>query len=323
MSFASLVSLPQRNSWKVSGELREVLYWPCTSGRPLAVLLLIPGNPGPIDLYINFCNELHAQFPRDLDIIGTSHLGHSLFSDNRGQQHRSTKTYGLEDQVRNMLEMFDQIDQTYTHRPRMLLCGHSVGSYLAQRVFAERTDRVDRVFSLFPAIDRIADTPRGKQFRFLFWPGVRQLVSATIDVVRWILPTQAIFRFAMMSKSLGESDMQVVVDKMLHGVCINNILKMAVDEMKVIVQVDEELYRREGAKFVMYYGTDDMWVPKDRYATMCEINTKGIVRLCSDGISHAFVTTHSAEMARIMAEMLTHDKLAAEIEKGLEPPAAS
>ncbi|KAJ2392369.1 hypothetical protein GGI23_005232 [Coemansia sp. RSA 2559] len=322
MSFASLVPLPQRNSWKVCGELREVLYWPCASGRPRAVLFLIPGNPGLIDLYIDFCNELHAQFSSDLDIIGASHLGHTQFSDNQGKQHRNPKVYGLEDQVRNTLAMFDQIDQTYTHGPRMLLCGHSVGCYLAQRIVAERTDRVDRVFSLFPAIDRIADTPRGKQLWLLFQPGARQLVSAMVDVLRWMLPAWAIFKLAAMSESLGESNTWVVVDKMVHGTCINNILKMSVDEMQTIGRVDEALYRREGAKFVMYYGTDDMWVPKDRYAAMCKINTKGVVRLCSDGISHAFVTTHSAKMARIMTEIMAHDKLATEIENGLEPPAS-
>ncbi|KAJ1666847.1 hypothetical protein IW140_002496 [Coemansia sp. RSA 1813] len=316
MSFASLISLPQRSSFKVCGELREVLFWPCTSGRPRAVLLLIPGNPGLIDFYIDFCNELHAQFPKELDIIGTSHLGHTRFNDNRGQKHRSTKPYGLEDQVTNMLAMFDQIDQTYMHlQPRMLLCGHSVGCYVAQRIVAERTDRVHRVFSLFPAIDKIADTPRGKQLWLLFRPGARQLVAAAVDMLRWLLPTRAIFKLASLSKSLGESNTRVVVDKMLHGPCINSILKMAVDEMQKIVEVDEDLYAKEGEKFVMYYGTNDMWVPKDRYIKMRNINTKGIVRLCNLGISHAFVTTHSAEMARVMIEMLTKDKLGAEMQK--------
>ncbi|KAJ2559403.1 hypothetical protein EV175_000346 [Coemansia sp. RSA 1933] len=313
MLFASLVPLPQRNSWEVDGELREVLFWPCTSGRARAVLLLIPGNPGLIDLYIDFCSELHAQFPRDLDIVGVSHLGHTLFSDNRGQQHRSPKTYGLEHQVANTLAMFDQIANAYAHRPRMLLCGHSVGCYLAQRIVAERPDRVDRVFSLFPAIDTIVDTPRGRQLRLMFQPGVRQAVAALVDVIRWVLPARAVHRLAALSRSLGESNTRVVVDKMLHGACIRSILAMAADEMQRIVAVDEALYAREGAKFVMYYGTDDMWVPKDRYARMCAVNTQGIVRLCSAGISHAFVTAHSAEMARIMIEMLTSDKLAAEI----------
>ncbi|KAJ2694577.1 hypothetical protein GGH99_000602 [Coemansia sp. RSA 1285] len=315
MSFASLVSLPQRSSWTVCGEVREVLFWPCTGIRPRAVLLMIPGNPGLIDFYIDFCNELHAKFKKDLDIIGTSHLGHTLFSDNRGQQYRSTKTYSLEDQVTNTLAMFDIIDQTYgtEERPRMLLCGHSIGSYMAQRIVAVRTDRVARVFSLFPTVDKIADTPRGRQLRVLFRPGVRQVVAGIIDVLRWLLPTSTIVRLASLSKSLGDTNTRVVVDKMLHGSCVNSVLTMAADEMRRIVDLDEELYASTGGKFVMYYGTDDMWVPEDRYERMRAVNTQGVVRLCSGGISHAFVTAHSAEMACVVIGMLT-DELAAEIE---------
>ncbi|KAI9500309.1 hypothetical protein BX070DRAFT_196021 [Coemansia spiralis] len=313
MTFASLLPLPQRSSWTVGGELQETLFWPCTGSSPRAVMLLIPGNPGLIDFYIDFCNALHTKFPQDLDIVGVSHLGHTRFSDNRGMVHRPRKVYGLDDQVANIVAVFDELHSVYKmDQPKMLLCGHSVGCYLAQKIVECRGERVDRVFSLFPAVDNIAEAPRGRQLRLMFKPGIRQVVVGAVGVLRWLLPASAITKLASLSNSLGESNTRLVVDKMLHGACVNNVLKMAADEMQDIKAMNHELYSTLGGKFVMYYGVDDMWVPENRYWKMFKINTKGKVALCSSGISHAFVTAHSAKMAVIMIKMLANE-LEAEI----------
>ncbi|KAJ2821411.1 hypothetical protein FBU31_004916, partial [Coemansia sp. 'formosensis'] len=147
----------------------------------------------------------------------------------------------------------------------------------------------------------IAGTPRGQQLWPLFYPGVRQLAAALVDMLVWILPSVAIVGLAGMSRSLDEDNARTVVEKMLHGPCINSVLKMAADEMDEIGNLNEELYRRLGHKFVMYYGSNDGWVPPARYKRMVATNTKGKVYMCQNGFPHSFVTTHSAEMALIGA----------------------
>ncbi|KAJ1718208.1 hypothetical protein LPJ53_006628, partial [Coemansia erecta] len=57
----------------------------------------------------------------------------------------------------------------------------------------------------------------------------------------------------------------------------------------------------------MFYGVDDQWVPIERYERMKEVNTKGEVVLCEKGISHAFVTAHSSDMARLVAKALKRE----------------
>ncbi|KAJ1647286.1 hypothetical protein J3B02_005665 [Coemansia erecta] len=310
MSFSNNVFVPQRTCWTVGGELRETLFWPNQSTvPPKAVMLLIPGNPGLVDFYVDFCTTLHKEFP-DMDIIGVSHLGHTRFSDNRGLIYRCKKTHSLEEQAMNMIEVFDEIDREYaatSARPKMLLLGHSVGCYFAQKIVECREHRVDRVYSLFPAIESIADTPRGRQLRLLFQPGFRQLVAGMVETLRWLLPVSTIYRFAQMSGSLNHENAQLVVDKMLFGSCIRSILKMASDEMRVIGGLDEELYSRIGGKFVMYYGVGDEWVPVSYYHRMRDVNVDGTVFLCKEGISHAFVTNYSTQMARVVVEMLKQE----------------
>ncbi|KAJ2331781.1 hypothetical protein GGI00_003099, partial [Coemansia sp. RSA 2681] len=293
------IALPQRTCWAVAGEVRETLFWPCRGGKARAVMLLVPGNPGLIDFYIDFCAAMHGLFSDSLEIIGVSHLGHTRFSDNRGLAVRRSSVPSLSEQVANMVAVFDQIDAEYAsaaQRPKMLLCGHSC-----------RSDRVDRVFSLFPAVEDIAGTPRGRQLRLLFRPGVRQLAAGLVDMLTWMLPSAAILGLAGMSKSLDEGNARTVVEKMLYGSCISSVLKMAADEMDEICDLNEELYRRLGHKFVMYYGDQDGWVPPAHYQRMVETNTKGKVYLCQNGFPHSFVTTHSAEMALVVADMLREE----------------
>ncbi|KAJ2743060.1 hypothetical protein GGI20_004026 [Coemansia sp. BCRC 34301] len=310
MSFASRIALPQRTCWAVAGERRETLFWPCKGGKVRAVMLLVPGNPGLIDFYIDFCAALHKLFGDSMEIIGVSHLGHTRFSDNRGLAVRRLSVPSLSEQVANMVAVFDQIDAEYSSassRPKMLLCGHSVGCYFSEKIVECRSDRVDRVFSLFPAVEDIAGTPRGRQLRLLFRPGVRQLAAGLVDILTWMLPSAAILGLAGMSKSLNESNTRTVLEKMLYGHCINCVLKMAADEMNEIGDLNEELYRRLGHKFVMYYGGQDGWVPLSQYRRMVETNTEGRVYLCQNGFPHSFVTTHSAEMALVVADMLREE----------------
>ncbi|KAJ2082124.1 hypothetical protein H4R24_001820 [Coemansia sp. RSA 988] len=310
MSFSNHIALPLRTSWEVEGELRETLYWPCSSKQAHAVILLIPGNPGLADFYIDFCAAIHHEFIECMDIICVSHLGHTRFPDNRGLVYRNKKTYNLECQMVNMMAVFDEIDKEYARmevKPKMFLCAHSVGCYFAQNIVEYRTNRIDRVFSLFPAIESIGQTPRGRQLWFMFQPGVRHVLAGVVDMIRWLLPLRVIHAIVNGSKSLNADNSHLVVDKMLHGPCVNSVLRMAADEMRKILSVNEEFYRKFGHKFVMYYGKNDNWVPIECYHKMRQINTKGKVILCENGISHAFVTLHSEAMALVMTEMLKEE----------------
>ncbi|KAJ2140639.1 hypothetical protein J3F82_005627 [Coemansia sp. RSA 637] len=302
MSFTNHIKLPWRTSWQVSGELRETLFWPCQSPPARAILLMIPGNPGLADFYIDFCTSIHTEF-NSLDIICVSHLGHTRFSDNRGLVYRNQKTHSLDEQVENMICVFDKVCEEYKGK-KVFLCAHSVGCYFAQQICEQREERVQRVFSLFPAIESIGLTPRGRQLWFMFQPGVRHTVAAVVDMIRWIFPIRVIHKMANLSQNLNADNSHLVVDKMLHGSCVNSVLSMAADEIRKIGTLNEDFYKQWGHKFVMYYGRNDNWVPIECFKKMKRVNTGGKVVLCENNISHAFVTSQSEEMALVMTEML-------------------
>ncbi|KAJ2781557.1 hypothetical protein H4R18_002789 [Coemansia javaensis] len=307
MPFRDVIGLPLRTCWAVGGEQRETLFWPCASGQARTVLLMIPGSPGVADFYIDFCTAIHGQLGGEMDVVCVSHLGHTRFSDNRGRVCGG-RVLGLAEQIDNMVLVFDEVDRSYrglpAPPPRMVLCAHSVGCYFAQKIVERRASRVDRVLGLFPAIDSLATTPRGRQLGPLFWPGVRHVAAAAVDVLRALLPRAALCALAGISDSLDADNAGLVVDKLLFGSCVGSVLRMAGDEMHMIRDLDADLYRKHGHKFVFYYAPRDGWVPIDRYHRMRKIATEARVVLCEGGIPHAFVTAHSAQMAEIVAEAM-------------------
>ncbi|KAJ1754872.1 hypothetical protein LPJ54_007133, partial [Coemansia sp. RSA 1824] len=223
--------------------------------------------------------------------------------DNRGLVHRNQKTHSLDEQVENMVCVFDKVCEEYEGK-KVFLCAHSVGCYFAQQICEQREERVQRVFSLFPAIESIGLTPRGRQLWFMFQPGVRHTVAAVVDMIRWIFPIRVIHKMANLSQNLNADNSHLVVDKMLHGSCVNSVLSMAADEIRKIGTLNEDFYKQWGHKFVMYYGRNDNWVPIECFKKMKRVNTGGKVVLCENNISHAFVTSQSEEMALVMTEML-------------------
>ncbi|KAJ2826194.1 hypothetical protein IWW50_002490, partial [Coemansia erecta] len=328
MSFSEKIALPLRTAWDISGAIRETLYWPCSSGKARGVMLMIPGNPGLADFYIDFLKSIHDRFIDDLDIICVSHLGHTRFADNHGIVYRNTKLYDFQEQISNLIDTFDAIDNQYASvvpRPKMFLCAHSTGCYFAQKICECRSDRVQRVFSLFPAIGNLGESPQGMKLRVIFKPSMRYVLCGGLVVLRWLLPLRAIHALAEKSDSLDSDNARLVVDKMLHAHCLGNVLRMVTDDINDVAGLDEQLYRELGGKFVMFYGRHDDWVPMKYYEKLREINTKGKVILCDQSIPHAFVTAKSKDMAMEIVKGLEEEAVAEDVgdEAGNGPFAGS
>ncbi|KAJ1962590.1 hypothetical protein GGI12_002564 [Dipsacomyces acuminosporus] len=155
---------------------------------------------------------IHKAHGDGLEVVGMSHLGHTQFSDNTGQIYRNSKRYSLSDHIANCVAAFDMLDAEYsklTPRPKMLLCGHSVGCYIAEKIIESRHDRIDRVFSLFPTVEHIADTPRGHQLQMLFRPYARKCISGLVEGLTWILPASALYSLGSLSGSLNADSSKV------------------------------------------------------------------------------------------------------------------
>lgn len=88
------------------------------------------GNPGLADFYTPFLNEIHAKSDGKLPIIARAHLGHTPHVD--GDEAYIDHTFvGLASQIESIIEL---IDASKTIYDRLVLVGHSVGSWLVLQV---------------------------------------------------------------------------------------------------------------------------------------------------------------------------------------------
>lgn len=145
------------------------------------LVFFITGNPGLIEYYRSFltlCYDSLRSNHKDLSIsvYGTSLAGFEVSSPNTDGHKKGP--WDLEQQIQH-------IDQTLTSQstsehngappPRVILIGHSVGSYILLEVLRRQKARSTtssgkqgaRIISgicLFPTVTHIAQSPSGKKF---------------------------------------------------------------------------------------------------------------------------------------------------------------
>lgn len=180
-----------------------------TSQSPLEVLVVfIPGNPGLVDFYDEFLEELYNRLHSrriSSQVICAGHVG--LSSNNSNTDLRYLDNFCL--QIRSKQEkkkvyanLQDQIDyhqdfvahlatQIDFRKTKLFVLGHSIGGYIANKVrliaslilchdlvdwdggkkqvLEKHRDFVSHVINLFGTISHVADTKNGQALAPLFW----------------------------------------------------------------------------------------------------------------------------------------------------------
>jgi alpha-beta hydrolase superfamily lysophospholipase len=86
-----------------------------------------------------------------------SHLGHSSKPLNTNKQ-----LYTLQEQIQHKVDCFDLIRKQYGSDTKVILIGHSVGSFICTEVLKARPNHnIVRLIALFPTLQHIAKTPNG------------------------------------------------------------------------------------------------------------------------------------------------------------------
>ncbi|KAJ9078147.1 hypothetical protein DSO57_1009844 [Entomophthora muscae] len=144
--FAKGVQRPLRTVWKVKSGYRSVSYWwpkeesdcsekPHDGTKPSKVLLMIPGNPGLPEYYIEFMSHIHENLGRELDIVLIGHHGQSV---DEFDTDFDEKNFGLQHQVQHKLECLDALVEKYPANTEFFLVGHSVGAWICEQVVKKR-----------------------------------------------------------------------------------------------------------------------------------------------------------------------------------------
>ncbi|GAB1297286.1 Lipid droplet-associated hydrolase [Apodemus speciosus] len=125
------------------------------------------GNPGHSPFYLPFAKALYSLMKSRFPVWIISHAGFSVTPKNKkiltapqeSNAQRIEDVYGLNGQIEHKIAFLR------THVPKdvkLILIGHSVGSYIALHVLNRAPDLpVVHTFLLFPTIERMSTSPNG------------------------------------------------------------------------------------------------------------------------------------------------------------------
>ncbi|PYI00802.1 hypothetical protein BO78DRAFT_380348 [Aspergillus sclerotiicarbonarius CBS 121057] len=315
---------------------------PTSANAPRAPVLVyfISGNPGLISYYHPFLTLLSDKLQSLSTKQEKAHAfhihGHSLAGFEVLPPNPPTPEHyhDVEDQIcfiQNQLDTFVQGTHTAaTSKPRVILMGHSVGTYIAMEVIRRHRERSSSSSApidfdiiggvlLFPTVMDIAKSPSGKHLTNLlyFIPHLALVVSFFARILTTLLPDFAL-------RTLVKCFMGSPPDQAVETTCaflkskkgVRQALHMAADEMRTITtdkwaddvwgissSAEEPLTR-----MFFYFGRNDHWVAEQTREEIIEAKGKGDggprMVVCEDGLPHAFCLRHNDITASKVAGMV-------------------
>ncbi|KAL2797031.1 hypothetical protein BJX66DRAFT_118369 [Aspergillus keveii] len=331
-------------------------------------IYFITGNPGLISYYHAYLSSLGQKLsalPGDgslssenekggksvVHILGHSLAGFELQSSPKTKKDEDGDHYfSLEEQIcfvqRRLRDHMAALRKTSTSsttksRPKVILIGHSVGTYMAMEILRRHRESPSEESGqqdfdivggilLFPTVKDIAASPSGKKLTFLLRliPQLALVVSIFARILVTLLPASilsAVVNLVMRGPPLEAAHATCEFLRSKRGV--RQALHMAADEMRTITsdKWSDDVWGVSSpsatktasnlappAQLFFYFGRDDHWVAE---RTREEIVTsrgggneeegKGPrMVVCEEAVPHAFCLRHSELMAGKTADMI-------------------
>lgn len=275
------------------------------------LFLVIPGNPGVVGFYKTFMQTLYLAFSRRYPVWAVSHGGHCNPPDTMDMVEDPSVTeardvFGLNGQIEHKLSF---LREHVPRETRLVLIGHSIGCYIILDMMKRDPGlKVLKSVLLFPTIERMAVTPQGKvmtpvlcHLRYAAYLPIflLSLLPERLKAcaVRWVLGGL---------RSLDHTTIPATVS--LFSVdCTANAMYMGSQEMRMVLERDNTTIRQNLKKLVFYYGATDHWCPVQYYHDIKRDFPTGDIRLCENGLRHAFVLDAGKRMADMVTEWLCGD----------------
>lgn len=267
----------------------HALWWPSQNDSSTC-MIFIPGNPGLLDWYTPFLSAIHEKSGKRLNIVAHAFVGHTPGID---IDHTDYSVASLPAQVEHVLELFDIVKRNYE---RVVVVGHSVGSWVTTQVMKYRENGVDAAFLLFPTICDIADTPNGRRLSSLFASPLPRAI-AWLAKLTFIIPDRVL---AMLYGDWPVAQRAVLRSLISSPTTVFNCLTMAHEEMMTIKGLDEDLLRRNKERLHVYFADQDHWVGEQMWEVLrvlgSEEETVKVVH-GEPGIPHSFCINHGETLA--------------------------
>ncbi|KAM0789049.1 hypothetical protein ACM66B_003112 [Microbotryomycetes sp. NB124-2] len=286
---------------------------------PSTIVLFVPGNPGLVGYYTLFLSRIHQDLgPKDTSVYAVGHLGHSPAHEVRRWTSRGAAT--LDEQVQHKIDFVDSLTKEYDigleqGNTKLVLIGHSIGSWISMQVLKARPDIVHSVIGLFPTISHMALTQNGQRLAPLFKQAVLPPLALGTTLLSFV-PQTILARIVSVLAGQAESPESAKTTAALVASpgTVVSALAMAADEMGQVTELDRELLQNYGNRLFFYWadGDSDHWV---RDSSVLEIEQvldeaghakDGKRWRCARGMKHAFVLRddHADELAGLVSEWI-------------------
>ncbi|KAK5662704.1 hypothetical protein OQA88_8620 [Cercophora sp. LCS_1] len=241
------------------------------AGTDMDILIyVIPGNPGLISLYEPFAMALSGLIQKSPSLSGVSAriCGESLIGFGTGAKDQATDLQQTILAVEADLLSFAES----RHPTRVVLVGHSVGSYILMEILRRHTEGfspgIDIVggIMLFPTLTHIGKSPAGWVLSpFLQLTFFASFISTLAYLLFFLVPLRLLYLLALYMGRLPPPAAETVACFLKSKRDIRQTLWLARDEMMTIqddkwgkgvwgcgLPGDPSLY--------MYFGKKDPWV---------------------------------------------------------------
>ncbi|KAF8683344.1 Lipid-droplet associated hydrolase [Rhizoctonia solani] len=288
-------------------------WWPPLVGdgrTPDALLLFIPGNPGLVEFYTEFLEHLHHTFNiarTHLAILVRGHIGHApgLPTEN------GSWSVGLDSQVTSAIELYDSARDFYGPNTKIILAGHSVGSWIVAQVMHARPNTASGALLLFPTVSNIASTPNGQKLSWLFHHPIPTIVSALSRLIS-LPPFSAVpYMLSYISKfnEYPTDQLNVIKSLITSPHVVYSTLTMAHDEMRTIGSLGsasstvQATCERERSRIYACFAAKDEWVGDEVSSVRAMLDEQRVL-VRDDDVPHAFCISHSIPVAETCVEWI-------------------
>ncbi|CAE6509323.1 unnamed protein product [Rhizoctonia solani] len=273
---------------------------------PDALLLFIPGNPGLVEFYIEFLEHLHHTFNEAgvrLAILVRGHIGHgpSLPTGN------GSWTVGLDSQVTSAIELYDSARDFYGPSTKIILAGHSVGSWIVTQVQSYCLV----VNTTNEALSNIASTPNGRKLSWLFRHPIPTIVSSLSHLLTY--PPFSILPYTLSYwpkfNNYPSDQLDIIKSLATSPHVVYSALTMAHDEMQTIGSLGsasstvQATCERERSYIYACFAAKDEWVGDEVSDVRLMLDEHRVV-VREDDVPHAFCISHSIPVSETCAQWI-------------------
>lgn len=267
---------------------------------PSSILLILPGNPGLPELYINFCESLIEQTTKKGDNILILCPYYLTLNDVNGVSD-DISVYKQINYIHNLLA---KIRTIYSSTPIDII-GHSFGGWVGLKLLNSNPD-IRYFTGISPVINNINETVGAKSVKRWTNPVFMFIIKSFLSIFE-IFPSSFRSFFVKFFIKQNKDNVKLLTDKLLNANVAISSLVLANSEFKTIDHVPYLNPSKDVQKVSLFFSSKDRWVPKKHIDHIISSwGDKAYIEILPSEIPHSFIFKYSKVLAKFIVDKVYH-----------------